>query len=376
MERKVLFTASTESHIRNFHLPYLERFRADGWIVHVGCGGVPSEIPFADRVLPLPFEKKLQSPSNFRAAAMLRREIKQEGYTLIITHTSLAAFFTRLAVKGMKRRPQVINVAHGFLFNGGTDFKTKLLLGAEKLVARQTDLLLVMNQWDLESARQHRLAPRIDYIPGIGVEFERRCQSGSSAAAALRANWKIKPDAFVLFYAAEFSSRKNQSVLLNAMTHLPEQVVLVLAGQGDQLESCVALAQELGLNNRVIFPGYVNDVATWYKACNAAVTSSRSEGLPFNVMEAMYCELPVVASAVKGHTDLIEDGVTGLLYPCDDPEVCAKQINRLLESESLCSALGRVARNSVLQYDLLEVLPTVMEQYQSVLPVERPLSTV
>ena len=101
MERKMLFAASTWSHIQNFHLPYLRHFQGLGWRVHAACGDAPASAPYTERVLEVPFTKSMGSPRNFRAAALLRELIREEGYELISVHTSLAAFFTRLALLGM-----------------------------------------------------------------------------------------------------------------------------------------------------------------------------------------------------------------------------------------------------------------------------------
>lgn len=112
MKRKLLMTASTYSHIRNFHLPYLREFQRLGWETHVGCRGIPMDAPYIDEAIELPFEKRMQSRENLRAARLLRGKVASGRYDLIITHTSLAAFFIRLAVKGLKNRPKVINVVH------------------------------------------------------------------------------------------------------------------------------------------------------------------------------------------------------------------------------------------------------------------------
>ena len=77
MMHRILFTASTFSHIRTFHLPYLRAFRALGWKVDVACGGTLPDLPDADRVIVLPFEKRMSSPANFRAQAQLRHLMRQ-----------------------------------------------------------------------------------------------------------------------------------------------------------------------------------------------------------------------------------------------------------------------------------------------------------
>ncbi len=364
---KVLFTASTWSHIRNFHLPYLEAFRDLGWEVHAAAGGQPPELPFAGRAVALPFEKKLTAPSNFKAASTLRALIKQERYNLVLTHTSLAAFFTRLAVKGLRARPRVVNMVHGYLFDDRTPFlKKQLLLGAERLTAPVTDLVLVMNDWDLACAKRLRLGARVAYVPGVGVDFSRLdgalAMDDSTRRAARRA-LGAPEDCFLLVYAAEFSARKSQDVLIRAMADVPEGAVLALAGQGAELECCRALARELGVEGRVLFPGYVTDLASFCGAADAAVSSSRSEGLPFNIMEAMYARLPVAASAVKGHTDLVSDGETGLLYPYGDARGCAGAIARLMGDADLCKRLGAAGTALVRKYALDAVRPAVMAQY-------------
>ena len=375
MTRKVLFTASTFSHIQNFHLPYLEYFQAGGWAVHVACGGPAAPIPHTDRIIRLPLKKQMWSPANFRAAAMLRKEIRREGYDLISAHTSLAAFFTRLAVKGMKDRPAVVNTVHGYLFDDRTPaLKRKILLAAERFTAPQTDLLLTMNRWDYELAQRHRLGRRTANIPGVGVDFSRFGQESSGVGPALRSEWGIPQDAFVLIYPAEFSKRKSQEVLIQALAELPERAVLVLPGQGTRMERCKDLAARLGLKEHVIFPGQVGNMAPWYAMADAAASASRSEGLPFNVMEAMYCGLPVAASAVKGHTDLIAHGETGLLYRYGDVAACAGAMRTLMDSEPLRQALGQAARESVRQYALDRVLPQVAAHLEAL--VQTPADMV
>lgn len=360
--RRVLFTASTGSHIRSFHLPYLEQLRRLGWQVDVACGAPAGEITGADRVIELPFEKKMQSPKNFAAAKILRREIKNGDYSLILTHTSLAAFFTRLAVMGLRQRPTLVNMVHGYLFDDETGWlKKRVLTLAERLTRRQTDLLLTMNAWDDAFARKNALGGAVHKIPGIGVDF-----SGldtASDANELRLSLGLSANDFVLIYAAEFSDRKNQKMLIEAMPELAERFKLLLPGRGERWEGCKALSKELGVEERVIMPGFVSDMPNWYRVSDAAVSASRSEGLPFNVMEALHLSLPVVASRVKGHTDLIEEGKNGLLYSFGDKRGYLDAVQRLSEDDTLLKSLSAAARDSVSDFGLSRVLPIVMEEY-------------
>ncbi len=366
MRKKVLVVASVASHIMNFHLPYLRALHDQGHTVHAACAGADGPIPGADRVICLPFKKKMTAPANFRAAAMLRRAVKTERYDLVIVHTSLAAFFTRLAVMGMKRRPRVINMVHGYLFDDETGaLRRTVLLMAERLTAGVTDLLLVMNRWDYDLARRYKLGRRVALVPGVGVDASRFAAADEARRAAFRREKGIGEDAFLLVYAAEFSGRKSQAVLIRAMARLPERVVLALPGSGELFGQCRALAEELRLGERVLFPGQVADMRDWYAAADAAVSSSRSEGLPFNIMEAMCCGLPVIASDVKGNNDLVKDGETGLLCPYGDDAAFAAAVERMLGDGPLRKRMGDRARAAVEPYLLEQAFPQVMEQYDS-----------
>lgn len=367
MEPKALFTASTYSHIAHFHRPYLRALSARGWTVDVACGGEPMDLPEARRVIHLPLEKSMTAPANFRAMSLLRREMKSEKYDLISTHTSLAAFFTRLAARWLDTT--VVNTCHGYLFDDNTPWaKRRILLGAEQLTAGRTDLLLTMNRQDADMARRYRLGRRMASIPGIGVDFSMMEGTPPEAGEALRLEWDVPRDAFVLLYPAEFSGRKSQKTLLRALKLLPERAYLLLPGSGALLEECKALARELGVESRVRFPGHMGDMGPWYRAADCAVTSSRSEGLPFNVMEAMYASLPVVASQVKGHEDLVRAGETGFLFPWDNAPACARCVRTLMEDPALAREMGRRGRESVEQYRLDRVLPQVLEAYRTVVP--------
>ena len=233
MGGKVLFTASTYSHVVNFHLAYLERFCREGWTVHVACGGRPVAVPYAQEVIGLPLEKRMWSAGNLRAAAQLREKMAAEGYDLVVAHTTLAAFFTRLAAKGLRARPRVANMVHGYLFDDETPgLKRGVLLAAERWTAGETDLLLAMNEWDYGTAKRYKLGGTVVQVPGVGVDFSRFEGTGPDRRREMRKKWGVPEDAFVAVYAAEFSKRKSQEVIIRAMAQLPERMWLALAGDG------------------------------------------------------------------------------------------------------------------------------------------------
>lgn len=331
---KVLVSASVISHIINFHLPHLERFACNGFEIHVAAGGETVRIPFANRIILLPFRKSMWAGDNFRAALMLRRLIRSENYSLICTHTALAAFFTRIALLGMRHRPMVINTVHGYLFDENSSFvKRYLLLLAEQITAPVTDLLIVMNRCDFEIAHKYRLCRNIRSISGIGVDFSRLDGSPEISRVKLRERLGIPQDAFVFIYPAEFSRRKNQIMVIRALKQLPENAFLVLPGDGVLREKCIHEVKASGLSNRIVFPGYISDMQSYYAMADAAVTTSRSEGIPFNVLEAMYMGLPVAATEVKGHIDLIRDGENGFLFAFGNVSECAEKMRALMESK-------------------------------------------
>lgn len=369
MAHKILIAASTFSHIRSFHLPYLTRFRELGWEVHVLGGGDPSGISAADRLLPMPFQKSLLSPGNWRTALAAAKLIRRERYDAVLLHTSLAAFFLRIGILLSGFRPKlVINTVHGYLFDRHTPFARRaLLIAAEKLTRPVTDLIWVMNQEDLLLARTYRLSRgKLDKIDGMGVDLSRFNPPSAEEKAALRRDLHLPEDGIILIYCAEFSERKNQAFLIRALQRLQTQcprLFLCLPGDGVLREHCRTLSEALGVSDRVAFPGYQPDTPRWYRAADACVSSSRSEGLPFHLMEAMSCGLPAVASAVKGHTDLIEPGTNGLLFPFGDMDACCTALRRLADSSKLRTSLGDAAHRSVRRYELDRVLPVTMQKF-------------
>lgn len=362
---KILYIASTFGHLSSFHRPYLQWFADQGYEVHAAAGGAPCDLAGVSRFISLPFEKNMFSPKNFAAARALYRLMRTERYEMISLHTSLAAFFARLAVFPLgKHRPCVMNTVHGYLFDKDTRWtKRILLLAAERMTAPVTDWLLTMNRQDAEVARKYHLGKKQVFTRGMGVDFSRFTPPTQRQREELRRQLGLKPSDLVLIYAAEFSERKNQTMLIQAMQVLPENVILMLPGQGSLRETCGMQAESAGLTDRVRFPGFVRDMENWYRAADICVSASRIEGLPFNLMEAMACGLPVVASDIKGHQDLVCNGENGYLYPFGDEKAFAQAVQNLMEAK-VRQRMGESAKNTVQQYSLAQVFPVLTELYE------------
>lgn len=318
MAKKVLFCASTVSHIVNFHLPYLRLFREWGFEVHIAAER-EAEIQYADKVFAFPFCKSLTSFANIKAVSLMKKLILRENYTLVVTNTTLVGAIARMAVRLAKKpRPSVLHICHGYLFNRDGGAKKWFYLLAEKVCAAVTDVLVVMNGEDEYIARKHRLfRGELKYTFGMGVDPSRFVPFGERERRAGRAGLGFSDEDFVFVYAADFSARKNQKELIAGFAEAFAEssgVYLLLAGDGATRFECEALAEKLGVGERVRFLGHVKGMERLYPLCDAAASSSLIEGLPFNIMEAMCCGLPVVASDVKGNRELVGGSEFGVLY--------------------------------------------------------------
>ncbi len=126
---------------------------------------------------------------------------------------------------------------------------------------------------------------------------------------------------------------KGQEVLLRAAPLLPADVRIVLAGRGPLERRLRELAAGLGVQERVRFPGYVEDVAAIYRAARVCVVPSSWEGFGMAAVEAMASGVPVVASRIPGLAEVV--GEAGLLFEAGNPVDLAEKLNALLGSGAL-----------------------------------------
>ncbi len=320
---KILYAASTASHLRRFHMPYIERLRESCEVKLMAKGeGVDYSIRF---------EKSMTSPANFKAIREIRRILKAERFDAVILNTMLAAFLIRMAMRGMKKRPRVLNIVHGYLFElPPKGMKQRLMLQCEKLVKKQTDGIAVMNGADLEILARHRLCVGdTRLIRGMGY---RPLAELPVRDAELRQAYAPDRGDILLTFVGELSRRKNQIALIRATDALRREGIpirLLLVGEGDERKALEAEVADRGLADAVFLIGNREPVLPYLAVTDVYVSASRIEGLPFNLMEAMACGLPIVASDVKGQQDLLADHPASL-YPLEDETALCAAIRQAI----------------------------------------------
>ena len=128
----------------------------------------------------------------------------------------------------------------------------------------------------------------------------------------------------------------------------------MICGQGAYESDLKKLAEELSVADHIQFLGYRNDISEICNCADLFVFMSYQEGLPVALMEAMACGIPVVCSNIRGNTDLIDDGVTGLISN-NTPEELAGAINRMRNDTNLRDRLASAALQKIKQFDLSSV---------------------
>jgi len=165
-----------------------------------------------------------------------------------------------------------------------------------------------------------------------------------------------KEQTVVLLHVGRFAPQKNHFLLVRGFAQAFEQypaMELWLVGDGSLRPEVERQVQEAGLQERVRFLGLRKDVPKLLAQADMLLLPSDWEGVPLVVLEAMAAGKPVVATRVGGIPELVEDGLTGILVPPQDPQALAAAIVRLVQDAELRRKMGEAGRRRALeQFDI------------------------
>ncbi len=370
--QKVLFTATVDSHIKHFHLPYLKWFQEQGYEVHVATNG-EEEIPYCNKKHIVRFERSPFKTNNLKAIKQLKKIIEKEKFDIIHCHTPMGSVVTRIAAMKAREKyhTKVIYTAHGFhFFKGAPIINWLIYYPVEKMLDKAMDCLITINEEDYNLAKRRFKTKQIELVHGVGVdETKFNITMTEQEKAELRRSLGIEENDFVIIYPAELNKNKNQGMLLNAITKLKKQgyenIKVLLPGKDSNNGAYEIMAKNLEIEQQIKFLGYRTDIPKLIKISNLAVATSTREGLPINMVEAMYCELPCIATINRGHKELIESGKNGFLVEINNVNQLASNILELYKNKELRIEFTKNAKEKAEVFILYNVKNEMEKIYRS-----------
>ena len=193
-------------------------------------------------------------------------------------------------------------------------------------------------------------------ITPFGVDTDLFCRAKKTPSAV---SGKSSDDTFVFGTVKTLSGKYGIDILLRAFARLQEMLSgderrtrLEISGKGKDREKLESMAAELGIADKVVFRGFVPHemLPEVFSRLDVAVFLSREESFGVAAVEAMSCSCPVVVSDADGFTEVVENGVSGLIVPREDYDAAARAMLRLMNDSKLRENLGNNARLRVEKY--------------------------
>lgn len=340
-KNKVLLVANvSKEHVLKFHVPTIKMLREMGWIVDVACAGKES-IPYCNNQFEMSYKRSPFNFALFKGIVELRKVIKDGGYDIVYCHTPVGGLAARIAsFKARKQGTKVIYFAHGYHFySGAPKINWLIYYPMEKILSLVTDSIILINQEDYALTVNKFKNCKAYLIDGIGVDVSRfKVENKEEIRRRYRQEMGIPENATVLIYMAELLKNKNQLFLMRVLQELiamNEDVYLVLAGMDHSDGEFEKYASEIGVKERVRFLGWRDDVGNLYAMADICTPTSIREGFGLNLVEAMACGLPIVASENRGHATIIRNRENGFLVDLDNVHEFANRTKELIHNEEL-----------------------------------------
>lgn len=273
--------------------------------------------------------------SDFKAYREIVKLIHNIQPDLVCAHSSKAGFLGRRAA--FKHGIPAVFTAHGWAFTDGVDNKRqKVYMGLEKMAAKWCNRIICVSEYDRQLALKYGVAPDNKLVtihngvPEIDYTYNKN---------------NPKNQLVTIIMVARFSEPKDHALLLNAVKDIDvKNIKIQLIGDGPLLPNMKFLAESLNITDRVQFLGSRNDVPKLLSQSDIFVLTSKWEGFPISVLEAMRAGLPVICSDVGGCREAVEDGENGFLVPRGDCVMLTNRLKQLIMNNDLRYTMGQKGR--------------------------------
>ncbi|MGE5398213.1 MAG: glycosyltransferase family 4 protein [Chitinophagales bacterium] len=367
--QKVLLAATVYQHLANLHIPFIRLLKSMGCEVHLAA--CPDErrarLEEEDVILwDIPFSRNPLSISNLRALRKLTELMKNQNYKFVHINTPIAAVIGRFAA-ALTSTP-VIYMAHGFHFyRGASGFSAHIYYLVERLLSPLSDCLIVVNEEDRQEALRFTLRNQgpVFHVPGVGVDIK-HFGKPIRLPKEIKHELGLNPEEKVVMVVAEMSRVKNHIQVFKAFNQLLTfypRTRLILAGDGTQKEKLQTYAVNLGIEDKVIFLGFRDDIPDLLSIADVVVLTSFREGLCTALVEAMAAGCPLIGTDVRGIRDLISEGENGFLVSIGDADQTTARIIQLLDNEILRYKMGAKSREKARAYDVAVTTTRMREIY-------------
>lgn len=283
---------------------------------------------------------------DLRVLRALRHAVTAHGVEVLHTHNFVPNYYAATAMLGARHRHAIVNSCH----NMGTRLSNARLRSLYRLSLRRTARVAMVGEQVHERFTADGIvdpAQAVTVLNGIPVG---RFRPDDARRRAARAQLGIAGDAPVVGSVGRLVELKNHRLLIACMPALlaaHPATRLALIGEGPLLDELRAFAQSLGVAGQVVFAGAHADVDALLPALDIFALPSRTEGLSIALLEACAAQRAIVATAVGGNPEIIEDGVTGRLFASEDQARLCALLLELLEDGPQRQRLGDAARRWV-----------------------------
>lgn len=341
-QKKILFVANVaKEHINKFHIPTIKEFKKNGWIADVACSG-DDDVPECSNHYKMCWKRSPFTFKTIKGIGQLKKLINNNDYDVVFCHTPVGGLVARLASgKARKKGTTVIYCAHGLhFFKGAPLINWLIYYPLEKLLAYFTDVFFAVNEEDFERAKlKFTKKVKVVLVPEVGVNFDRlNIDNPTEVRRTYREELGIGETTAAMIYVAELLPNKNQTMLVDTLKLLREKgndVCLVLPGPDHANGELKKYIDSVGMSDYVRLLGWRSDIGELMHASDICTASSIREGFGINLVEAMYCGLPVVATNNRGHKMIINDGENGFLVDINDSKTMAERVELMMKDSDI-----------------------------------------
>jgi glycosyltransferase involved in cell wall biosynthesis len=348
-------TGGAQEHVYNL-LSRIDRARYDVSLVSLSPGRVVRRIGHLG-ILTL----VIDDPDDGSAIEALADHLIAAPPDVVHNHMFRAEIVGTQAVMALARtgqpRPAVVSTVHSSRVRPAAD---RTLI--KSLTPEMNRLIAVSRMIEAKIAVERGSGVPVSLVYN-GVDLER--YDHQEPCCTLREDYGMESSARIVGVVARLEPEKGHRTLFQAwpavIQRCPDAYLLVV-GEGSQRGALEGLARELRIAHRVVFAGARDDVPAVTAALDVAVLPSYREAQGLAVLEAMALSRPVVATAVGGIVEMIDDGVTGLLVPPHDEVALAEAIVRLLGDTPFADVVARRAHDMVHDRFCVELMVKAIEE--------------